>query len=55
MSQLDDFYSEMYAKERRQKDEKYNRIIKEFESLSLEERVSKLVEIYAKEMAYRIH
>ena len=31
----------------------YNRIIEEFEELSLEERVNRLIEIYASEIAYR--
>ena len=53
MSQIDDFYDKMYVRERERKDEKYNQIIKEFESLSLEEKVDRLIEIYARERAYR--
>lgn len=52
MSQLDDFYDEMYAKRNKQKKDSYNKIIKSFETLSLEEKVNRLIEIYATEQVY---
>lgn len=52
MSQLDIFYEEMYAKRLTRKDEHYCRIIKDFENLTLEEKVNKLIRIYATEQAY---
>lgn len=54
MGNFDDkFYDEMYTRERNRKDKRYNEIIQEFENLSLEERVDKLIKIYATEIAYK--
>ena len=48
----DDFYGRQYAAEKERKDNKYKSIIEEFENLSLEEKVSKLIERYAFNEAY---
>lgn len=54
MGNFDDkFYEEMYTREYNRKDRKYNEIIQEFENLSLEEKVNKLIKIYATEIAYK--
>ncbi|MBP3648563.1 MAG: hypothetical protein J6K73_02150 [Clostridia bacterium] len=48
----DDFCYQQYATEKRQKDNKYKSILEEFENLTLEEKVDKLIECYAFETAY---
>ena len=52
MSAIDDYYDRMYESKRRQEDAVYNKIIKEFEDLTLEEKVDRLIKIYATKMAY---
>ena len=52
MGYIDDFYDEMYAREEAMKKATYNSIIREFEDLSLEEKVNRLIKIYARERAY---
>ena len=51
MGYLDDFYDEMYAREEAKKEAIYNSVIEEFENLSLEEKVDKLIRIYARKEA----
>ena len=48
---IDEYYGRIYAAKCKARDEKYNQIIQEFESLSLEEKVDKLIKIYASEIA----
>ena len=52
MGYLDDFYDEMYAREEAMKEATNNSIIREFENLSLEEKVNRLIKIYARKEAY---
>lgn len=49
----DDFYGKQYVAEKERKDNRYKSIIEEFDNLSLEERVNKLIECYAFNEAYR--
>ena len=49
----EEYYGNMYASKRRQQDEIYNRIIADFEALTLEEKVDKLIKIYAAKRAYK--
>ena len=48
----DDFYGRQYAAEKERKDNKYKSIIAEFQGLTLEEKVNKLIERHAFEQAY---
>lgn len=48
----DEFYGRQYAAEKERKDNKYKSILAEFENLSLEEKINKLIERYAFEQAY---
>ena len=52
MGAIDDFYDEVYARRNERNRKYYDSIIKSFEDLSLEEKVNKLIEIYAREQAY---
>lgn len=55
MSYVDDYYDEVYRKKEEAQAEKYNQIIKEFECLSLEEKVNTLIRIYALEEARKFY
>lgn len=48
----DDYYYEKYEWGRKQKEAQVERIISEFDGLSLEEKVNKLIKIYAHELVY---
>lgn len=52
MGMWDDAYKKLWDERRKSQVEKYNEIIEDFKSLSLEEKVNKLIEIYACESAY---
>ena len=51
MGYRDDYYDNMFAREREKREKIYNNIIKEFEKLSLEEKVDMLIAIYAEKEA----
>lgn len=55
MSYVDDYYDEVYRQKAEAQNEKYNQIIKEFECLSLEEKVNTLIRIYALEEARKFY
>lgn len=52
MGYIDDFYEELSAGRKKREDYTYNNIIESFKDLSLEEKVNKLIEIYASDCAY---
>lgn len=54
MGYRDDYYDNMFAREREKREKIYNNIIKEFEKLSLEEKVDMLIAIYAEKEAHRL-
>ena len=52
MSYIDDYYDEVDRRKTEVQNERYNQIIKEFNYLSLEEKVNTLIRIYALKKAY---
>lgn len=51
MSAWDNYYDDMFERKYALQEAIYNSIIEEFENLSLEEKVDKLIKIYARERA----
>lgn len=47
-------YDTKYAIMAKLQDEKYNKIIADFEALTLEEKVDRLIKVYAIDMAYKL-
>lgn len=54
MGYRDDYYDNMFARELEKREKIYNDIIKEFEKLSLEEKVDMLIAIYAEKEAHSL-
>lgn len=54
MSALEDYYDNMFAIKYETQEAIYNNIIEEFEKLSLEEKVDRLIKIYARKSANKL-